>query len=368
MRLAPLGRPCRSGSAASLLFWSLLGACDSPPPLEHPPGQFGHETVLDGTLTGTDRVTDDRLGIPTDLIVLGGAIVVADAASVDRLHVFDARSGAARESLGPSGQGPGEFMGAPYLSIEPTIDPARFLAYDAAQSRFVSYSLREPGPVHESETLLPPLRTDRVIYKSLLTSDSTWVGLGFLEAGRVATGLLDGSGFRALGSSLSDRYEGSEIRLQQSHKAKLTARPPRNDRFVLATIRGSDLEILSSDGESLSLNSGPFPFEPDFRLDTRQGQPVWRAGPGNRYGYIDVVATESCIYGLFSGRSEEAFRADAWLAEFVYTLDWDGNLSAVHRLDHPALALAVDEKGGELFTASLSPEPRIRAYPLTWGC
>ncbi|MDT8341291.1 MAG: BF3164 family lipoprotein, partial [Longimicrobiales bacterium] len=355
-------------TATLAALWTSWGCAGERPP-ENPPAHFDHTGILDGTLEGRDRIRDDRLGIPTDLILVGDNLVVSDAASEDRLPVFWAHPGAPRGSFGAKGEGPGEYKAAPFLFSSGESETSSFWTFEASRSRFVRYHLSPSGSaVDPIAAVPPPLRTERLMYEALLVDDTTWVGLGFLDSGRFARGVLNEAGFECVGPGLSTRFDEDEVLLQQFHKAKLASRPPEHDRLALATIRGSSLEIFTSEGERIWMGAGPYPFDPDFVLDTRSGRSVWRAGPANRYGFVDVFGTAQCFYALFSGRSEEALRDEAWLAEFVYTFRWDGTLVRIHRLDRPALAIAVDERRGEFLAVIFAPDPRVRAYSFAGGC
>jgi hypothetical protein len=370
---SPGGLTLRPNTAAwalaQLVGMSALG-CDGAPPLKHPPAQFSHSDWVTETTEGRDRVSDERLAIPTDLLIVDGALVVADLASEHRLLLFDAVTGDYIRSFGGRGRGPGEFRASPYLFPPVQGDRREFWAFDPGQSRFTRYEYVDEGWRSEPTQMSVQLQAERVLYEAFLVDDSTWLGLGFLDSGRLASGRLGSTGLTQIGEPLSSFVEREEDEglLQQFYKAKLYFRPGTRDRVVLATIRGSLFEILRADGGRVWRGHGPIRFDPDFVLDTRTGRPVWRAGEANRYGFLDVTATAQCIYALFSGRSEEGFRGDAWLGEFLYVFDWEGNLKGVQRFDRPGLSIAVDEARGEVLVATFELDPRITAYELAVEC
>lgn len=80
---------------------------------------------------------------------------------------------------------------------------------------------------------------------------------------------------------------------------------------------------------------------------------------------VDVVARESHVYALFSGRTRRGFPGRANFGAYIHVYAWDGSLVRVYELDTDALSLTVERDGSRLYVLRHHPSPGVIRYELT---
>ncbi|MBA4156556.1 MAG: hypothetical protein H0X65_03665 [Gemmatimonadetes bacterium] len=350
-------------SCIPLIFASFFGACDSN--LRNPPPIFDHQDVPLAELHSEVISEEAALGLPYDIILVGPFLVVSDQAGEPFIHLFRREDGQHVLSFGRAGGGPGEFASAPRLLQVPGVNSTGFVAFDVNQGRFTSFDLRDP-PRSLEDPVVTRLNTDRLVYNLLLLSENRAVGLGFFTEGRIALLDLETGAIEMAGAAPEPKQGEDHVPvavLQHAYQATLGATPD-GSRVAVALRRGSTIELFSSSGRALGSSDGPYPFAVDYVVDENGGSPIFRAGWMNRYGYVDLNGTTDALWGLFSGRSEEAYRREAWLAEYIHQYTWDGTFRRAYHLDRAVTAFTVVDDGSAIFAVTSGPEPAILRFTL----
>lgn len=318
--------------------------------------EFDHAQLGYESLVGRQLVEGDFLGFPTGLLVVGDYLLIADyPKGGNAIHIVDRRSGRRAHSFGREGGGPGELAGSPQLIRDPQ-DVDMFWAYDPNASRLTKFSLTNSLQGGEEPETVVNIAAPRIMYALAFLQGGRLVGLGLAGQGRIA--VMDTAGpeiefFGELPES-EDGVPGSVV--QHAYQSQLALDSER-ERIVLAWWRGGGFEVFRSDGQRLLAFDGPFPFTPDYTVDEGARGPIMRAGWENRYGYLDVGATDSSIVALFSGRSEAHFRSDAWIGEYIHVFTWQGELTEVYRLDRAVHNIALSPRADVLYAAvGVDPE------------
>lgn len=314
-------------------------------------------------LRGKVLSQSDSLAMPGSIDVMGDALVVTDGLSARMVRIFDRHDGRQISSFGRKGSGPGEFQAPAHADVVPGSTTAFWvhdqslrrtsyfdLARDtlnplAAGRRSVSY---EPGPM--------PLYVR-------WTGDGTLVGSGIITPGRL--GIFDGTGklVRTAGEIPGRDGRTPEVVLQHAYSGPLVAKPDRS-RLALANRHADRLEIFDAAGKALRTVHVRDGFMPAFVTQTTREGPVMASGDEMRFGYIDAAATESAIYGLFSGVRRMDRPGRAAFGDIVYVFDWEGRVTGVLKLDALAIAMAVDSDNRTLYAIQLEPQPAIVRYSL----
>lgn len=134
---------------------------------------------------------------------------------------------------------------------------------------------------------------------------------------------------------------------------------PTRPLLAIGTRHADRLEIYDSGGQLVRVARGPRGFDPVFEVRVRAGTPSMASGDDMRFGYVDLAAAGSHLYGLYSGRSRAERPGRAFFGGEVHVFDWDGTLVRVLPLDHLALALAVSPGEETLYTVSHEPTPAV---------
>lgn len=334
-------------------------------PKQADPAQAELDHVGLGVIDLKGRVAYDgeHLALPTLLVTVGEYLVGVDNRADTLLYVLDRQSGQLLRSFGRRGEGPGEFRSI--YSLDPIAGSnSRLWAYDVQLRRLtlVDVEAAGSGPEHYAIRVLP-LQVTSTIAATAWVGDSI-ASTGFFPAGRIT--YLDSNGV-AIGTAGTlppgDSRTPANVR-QHAYQGLLVVRPDRSRMAVLTRHLGQ-VEIFASAGELLRTVTGPYLFEPRYRVVRSSGENVMGTDTDLRFGYIAAAATDRVFVGLFSGRTRAGFPDAATFGTFVHVFDWDGNLLRVLRLDHAGIGMALDEHEEVLYVVVHDPAPSILRYELS---
>jgi hypothetical protein len=331
--------------------------------------EFDHGEFVEESLTAAPLFEGEQLGLPLTATVLGDRVYVGDATLAPGIHVLSRHDGRYLGGLGSRGEGPGEFGTFPRFlrAIDASMPP--LLAFDPALGRFTEIPIdlsANPEALRNARfevgfTLLDLARR----------SDSTFVGWGVSPGSRLVILAGDGTVVDGIGevpqpASLRALHVGLRQRAYQASVAV----SPDGSKVAAATWRGSrvDTYVESPDGNRHRFTEGPFPFLPDVHIDEtlRTNQLVW--GPENRAGHVGVVATNTAVLTLFSGRLEYAFRGAMDEGAYVHVYDWSGNFLRAFHLDRPSRGITCENTYcNSILTVAWTPVPAVLRYRLPEG-
>jgi hypothetical protein len=316
------------------------------------------------TLTATIVDAGDDLAAPTDLARVGGHLVLLNNRGDSAVHVYDAHSGALQRRFGREGGGPGEFRAAWSLDPEPGSASA-FWIFDLALQRLTRIDLAadfQPGKRYGERSVQIDASTGLV--SPVWSGDTLLVSPGFFaQGGRLAR--IDPAGrVRDFvgGEPPGDPTTPLQVR-QHAYQSTVRAHPAR-PLLAVATRHADRFEILRVDGSRVAAAARLESFEPVYEVSERGGQPAMASGEEMRFGYIDLAATPSRVYALYSGRKRADFPGAASFGELVHVYDWNARLVEVLRLDAAAVALEVDEARHKLYAIRHHPAPALVSYDL----
>jgi len=81
-------------------------------------------------------------------------------------------------------------------------------------------------------------------------------------------------------------------------------------------------------------------------------------------GYLDVCATDSHVYALYSGKNYRDDRDAAFLGQTVEVYRWDGTLVKRLASDVPLRNIEVAKDDRCLYAVTYAPEPVLVRFPL----
>lgn len=325
------------------------------------PPDLDHAGLSLSELAGEALTRDEALGLPAAAEVVGDYLVVVDRGGATPLHSVHVPTGRL-VSFGREGEGPGEFQ-APW-ALDPVSGESAFWVWDVGLQRLTLVQLdgaRPSRPLRESPTL--PLRSSAAVTGVVRREDGGWVALGLFTGGRL--GEFDEEGrLRGEREPLPEADDDLPVQvLQQAYDGRIETRPDR--RLVAVGVRKAGrIEIYDLAEGSMRLARVPYAFEPRFGIRERAGEPAMATGDDVRYGYVDLAATPTRLYGLFSGRTPAGYPDRPTFGEYVHVFDWEGEFLGALRLREAAIALAVDERAGRLYAVSHDPTPAIWRYEL----
>lgn len=308
-------------------------------------------------LEGDVLLEDDLLGSPSAMAVVDDHLVVLDDHVGPAVHVIRRADGVRVRAFGREGSGPREFRNP--RGIDPIAGRPEFWVYDGQLQRLVHVDLRQDTAAVGDRTV--SLRSDQLPLYAVWTADGKILSAGLFSGGRLGRFEWDG---RLIGTSgRVPSGKGPPAIVQHAYTGTLVARPDRR-RFALLTRHADHVEFFGPGGSPLRTVAGPVGFLPIYRVASRAGYPTMASGDDLRFGYIDASATESALYGLYSGRARGELPGYAHFATFVHEYDWEGKLQRIFKLDAYGIGIAVDPADSTLYVSRLYPTPAILRYQL----
>lgn len=307
---------------------------------------------------------DTIFGGLSDLKAVGEYLVVLDEYSETVVHLVRRADGTLLGSFGTRGEGPGEFEG-PWRIFTDSAEPGScFWIYDFDLRRLT------PGCVEEDSVRFEPVRIvdlsgGELVYSARPVADSLVLGLGFYPRGRF--GVYDRTGTLVEIRGQAPPGDGDvSTRVRQHAYQSFLALRPEGQRLVVASLYAGRIELYGIDGSLHHLAETPERFTPRYKVAAGERGPAFVPTGELRHGYIDVAATDSLIYGLFSGRE----LAETGRPEFgteLHVFDWNGQLVRTVSLagEHPAIALG--PRGRRLYAPVWDPTPGVVVYELPSG-
>lgn len=354
-------------NAQHVVLWMLfvcvgVGCTQTPPnaPRETPDVRITYDPSSVITLTPQTLHQSANLARPGKMVVLDSVLVVLDDYGDPPLHLIDRRTGAYLTSAGSRGEGPGEFQGV--WDVDVASDSQHVYVFDLALHRLtrlhVPQALRDEAAFDSSTISLTGPSPHDVL---LPPGDSTfWATAMLSEPGRWGVYDSDGVYQTARGPSLPSIQDAPQPVLQHAYQSTAAFHPSKS-KLALATFYADRIDIVEPGGNHLVHVHGPGFFPPIFEVGSRGGNPVRRTTEDTRYGYMDVVATSSRVYALYSGRT----RSKAGnLGNRVHVLDWQGRLHAVYDLKGGYRSIALSPRADVLYASRRSPRVEIAAFRL----
>lgn len=125
---------------------------------------------------------------------------------------------------------------------------------------------------------------------------------------------------------------------------KLALKPDRS-RFAAINFNGGVIDINEiRDGSIIHVKGLDFHYPEVAVKKGKIGQSM-----DNRNGFIDIVASDDCIYVIYSGKTYRDHGPDFAFCDWLMSFDWDGNPVACHELPVPFNVICYDTAREELY-------------------
>ncbi|HEY4320918.1 MAG TPA: BF3164 family lipoprotein [Gemmatimonadales bacterium] len=301
-------------------------------------------------------VADPGIGEPRHLIVDGPRLWIADHSGDPYLHVIDIPTGKVLRSVGPQGEGPGDFQQTPQFSRRPG-DTTGIWAYDDGLRRLTAESA-EPH-THPATFNAPPEFVD--VYSYLWLGRNRLAGIGDMDTNRIIFADTTGHLQAMVKADLLGPDSVPLLARRAASGAFAACADPVAQRFAVLYQIGGRIDIFDSTGRLASRAKVPFAnngeWAPTARDHTLWAQVHW-------FFYIDCNATPKYLYALFDGhRIDGPHGGRVRAGRYVHVFDWNGNLVKVVALGHEMSAIAVS--GDTLLFAAGQQGEGIFEYDIT---
>lgn len=304
---------------------------------------------------------DTAFGGLGELVAMGPHLVVTDVFPPPAAHLVRRSDGKVLGSYGRAGEGPGEFE-RPAAVVRDAADSSRFWIFDSGLERLTPGVIMGADSVAWDRSAIVDLRADHTVDTAKPVNDSLIVGLGTFSEGRFGVFDMSGRQIDVRGEPPpGDEDIPASVR-QHAYQSYLASH--HGDTIVIANRHAARVEFYELDRPGVRLARTPASFSPRYGLVQGEEGPVFATGDSLRFGYIDVVTTDSVIYALYSGRTRgEADRAN--YGNRIHAFDWKGRLLATQKLAGEHIAIEIGPRGRNIYEPTPDPVPSVVTYDLS---
>lgn len=331
---------------AILMCVCMFPGCSS---RQQAPVQLAHEDVQFG------NNSDEFIGLPTDMCIHDGQLLVADARNSNCFHWYNLKTMTYMGSFGKKGMGPGEFVMPMYLSVY----NGAFYTYDMHRRKLVRIDANlTSDKLDFTDVLTMPKGSDHDV--AVPVSDNTFACNGSYEEGMIK---IVGSNGNTLSSS-EDYPQGPDdvnvpnISRSMAYQGRL--RFNGKDKLVYAVSRAKQWMVfsLSKDGK-LEKAAESIEAYPDYTDESSDDDISVSLSKDSPYGYSCVWAGRDNFWVSYSGVSYNEDKELFGKSKTLFCMDYDGRTRQTYELDIPVSIFAVDDMTGMVYAISFNPEPTL---------
>ena len=169
--------------------------------------------------------------------------------------------------------------------------------------------------------------------------------------------------------SLSDTYpykDEEEKKIPDRFRAMAyqgTLRVNSNGYFAYVILGAKQLHLYRVENDAIikvgEVIDGYGHYEPDM---STEGAYSVTHDANQSECYMDLAVTDNNVYALYSGRTFQEYRLQAFEGETIYVYNWQGALQKAYKLDIPITAFCVDEANKKIYATANMPEPTIVSF------
>ena len=259
----------------------------------------------------------------------------------------------------PLGQGPGELISpSPYVSALKKEGKTYLYFYDMALYKMFQFDADmvfiknniageelisiESGHFDQNGITLCPF---------LLDSEYDWLALGFYTDGFLAF-FNDGKKMKSFGiSTIKDATLPLFQKIQCD--ANIIRLSPNKKILVRSSQVSGLIEAYFVEKDTLINMFSKHYFDVEYQ---KQGD-VLAMSSLSRYGYIDVCASDSLIFGLYSGKY--VMESNSFQSRFVHIYDLNGKLLEILELPEPVCAIDRDISGKAIYAITSEGDKKV---------
>lgn len=321
------------------------------------------DSIKQFDLGGNKKVFPQILN-PNKIRIKSDKIVILESySSVGELpviHVVDREKMEYLHSIGKLGFGPGEISDA--SSVEFGSSDSTISIYSAVDKKVSQFPLR---PVELATSQLKQKNYFIKAYAVLGFTDSTYLGLAVDSRARLLEFDSKGDSISSFGKNenFSSRNDLDLFNLAQINMGWFGA----NDKktyFAIASIFTNRIEIFDRKNKSITtIYVAPKEHTKFDLIPEANGYSVhWDLS--SPYYFRDIVLTDTHVFALYGGFSEQQIQSNAVIAKTVYVYSLAGDFVAKFNLDTSITSIAVDQNLSKMYGISTDEDLGIIEFDL----
>lgn len=282
---------------------------------------------------------------PTSIIKQDSFFIICDKSADTFFHVYSARSYNLITKMGNRGNGPDDFFNPVMININHLNNT--FATFDNQLKLYREYKLTELIN-HKFKNLYSCRLPQRV-------SQAVPFGDYFITIGAFENNMY---GICREDTIIKTQFEyPGNIDLSDFKKSfifdgKIMIKPDQTG-FVYAGLYSDVIEIFRFNKDnSIQKTKELYSYLPEyidkstneiFKVNVKKEVPI---------GFNDVVCTNKYIYAIYNGRTSIEYGFNYCWSNYVYVLNWDGNIIRKLHLDKDIWSICIDEKENKMYTIS----------------
>ena len=304
---------------------------------------------------------NDLLGDPTDIKIIDTTLLFLDPDGQYHMKAVNINNPDQFSRFLIKGRGPDEFGSIRSINVN-NKNEVCFLD-DNTLTYFEIPFISTDKPVSPSYQKKMSIDFGRIIFSTELNHVNISTGV-FKDKGRFLIG--HGSGEdkkRLIGQYPVDNLpESSNFIKGMAYQTFL--RSGKDNNLVIAyCLNAGCITFLNFVNNGYRIKKEFMFYVPEYTPDTDQGLSV-KFNPESLVCFIDVCVVNNYVFALFSGKSYEDYKTDAFLGNRIFVFTKEGDPKAEISLDRDIRCLDIDIKSSTIYGVTLTPYPKIVKFPL----
>ncbi|GHT15088.1 hypothetical protein FACS189426_22340 [Bacteroidia bacterium] len=285
--------------------------------------------------------------IPQAICIYDSVIIIEDKNQGFFFHAYNLNTGNKYADFGNSGVGPGDFNMPTTMFVDK--NKSELVVLDQNRSQISYYKIKDI--INNNFNNFHQDQINQNASRIIQQNDSVLYCLGLFSEGMIR-------------KDIRGKTIGYDLNYPEIPNEKLTPvekfllfqgeimMKPDKSKFVYISTRCDLLKIIAIEKDSLkeiiTLNT----YFPKFKKEP-SGIAISRE---NALGFTSIATTDKYIYALFSGRDMVQYPENFYFSDYIYVIDWNGNLIKKIILDKDAWKMCIDEESKKLYTIHFEME------------
>lgn len=298
---------------------------------------------------------------PHGILLKPGKLIVSSLSSSNSLFIIDEKSMELERSTGKSGVGPDEIADA--WMMDSGLNDSTFWVYSFSVKEFSEFSL-----VGDSQAPLNKIRQRGDFYQSLTMN---WLNkdqiISYQNVGAARFSVFTPSGDRLknygfwAGANDTTISKKASFILSSINQGSVFLSPSKK-YLILAQVFTDSFELLDLDLNQVKKVEGPIQQQLEYTIEYDGKSEFPYVNPNLKNGYNNVTATNSGVFLVYLGLSDEEIEKGGSMSTDIFWFDFDGAPVAHYLLDRSIKSIAVNSDTRKIYAITYDEEPGIAVF------
>lgn len=336
----------------------LLASCDKVDEVRNFDAAF--QTIQ--KISSTECLNNELLlGRPYFINYVDSSLLIYDDLNDSLFILIDLKNENSTYSFGRKGEGPNEFLQV--FSIGKLGNDSLIGVYDIYKHALLEMNINQiKRGIFEFPLIFEDSMNSINLYK---TKYNSYLGVGFYEKNMLS---LTGD---SIGNKLFFEYpyKNSREKMINNHLRGMAYQGTMCsntslDKFVFAIRYAPMFFLYSIEKDKIEETYNWLGGYPDYHTEdtgTVRGAPM---NGHNKMAFLSVYATDKYIYLLYSGKSFDEYKMQAFNGSVIYQITWEAEPVCKYELDFPIMNFCVSDTDSEIYAFADKGETILVKYLL----